>query len=434
VEDGGGSSSGSHRQPVSSHRSAAATGVVAATTPTISSSHSQGHQPPPHQQPSTHHSEADVARVRAALADAGYPNPSWTDIERVFEQMTRTAAAAAEKREEGRQRSGRDDERNVDEMGYTYPESIPPPLPASTASAPTMLSRGESGGLLHYLEPSLRLQRYIQLRERELEEMCLRPLTTTATASTTTPRGTVQRGVEQGGGVSWSADPRPSAASVSQHTTATVTRAATAADDTRPRRIPQPRPHSAVVAMAARHRRAANIVFNATGDQRFRFFPTTPTPQGAGAVVTHPPPRRMQTTTAVLPAQMAEATERDVQEAGQSGATAAAAAEPSRSLLQRHSAFNASARLTPCHNFFNAERGAGAAPRQPGSSVLSSHSVRYLDPQGCTLRRKADPVRRGQQMRLLWEKDSFLSQRRRPQESWRTRQITMAYEQKGLGE
>lgn len=43
---------------------------------------------------------------------------------------------------------------------------------------------------------------------------------------------------------------------------------------------------------------------------------------------------------------------------------------------------------------------------EPPIGTLSLSS--YVDPTGSTLRRKADPVKRGEQMRMLWRRDSFL--------------------------
>ncbi|KPA73783.1 hypothetical protein ABB37_09669 [Leptomonas pyrrhocoris] len=345
--------------------------AAAAAAPSPSSS--PQHQP--------YHSATDVVRVRAALADAGYPNPSWQDIERVFAQMAETRHDNVGQPSDGRSRQGA----TVDDLGYSYPTRVPPS------------NEKNSSSLLPYVEPALRLERYIQLRERELENMFLHP---TAAAAVTIPPSPAPRGEDHARGHAPAARP---------------------AGHTAPSR-----PHSTVATMAAKHRRAANIVFNITGDQRFRFFSCTRTPQGSGALVCSSP----RTTRAVHAAAAASGQDR----------TRSGTALPSPSFTPVH--------RSPVHNFYNPERGGGGGGHHhhqhgsassylnpnSGPSVLSSNSVAYLDPQGCTLRRKADPVKRGQQMRLLWEKDNFLSQRRRPQEAWRTRQITMAYGQEATGE
>nr|CCC92760.1 conserved hypothetical protein [Trypanosoma congolense IL3000] len=48
-----------------------------------------------------------------------------------------------------------------------------------------------------------------------------------------------------------------------------------------------------------------------------------------------------------------------------------------------------------------------------------------LGPDGSTLRTRADPVRRGQQMRELWKKDKFLAQHGRKEDRWRVRQTML---------
>ncbi|RNF04664.1 hypothetical protein TraAM80_04860 [Trypanosoma rangeli] len=51
-----------------------------------------------------------------------------------------------------------------------------------------------------------------------------------------------------------------------------------------------------------------------------------------------------------------------------------------------------------------------------------------LGPDGSTLRHRSDPVRRGQQMREMWEKDKFLTQQGRKEDRWRVRQSMLAWE------
>lgn len=58
---------------------------------------------------------------------------------------------------------------------------------------------------------------------------------------------------------------------------------------------------------------------------------------------------------------------------------------------------------------------------------VSARLVSCLDADGSTLKYKADPVKRGQQMRMLWDRDRFLTQKDRRRDMWETRQATMAY-------
>ncbi|KEG14531.1 hypothetical protein DQ04_00421100 [Trypanosoma grayi] len=51
-----------------------------------------------------------------------------------------------------------------------------------------------------------------------------------------------------------------------------------------------------------------------------------------------------------------------------------------------------------------------------------------LGPNGSTLRRRADPVRRGQQMREIWKSDKFLAQQGRKDDRWRLRQSMLAWD------
>ncbi|CAJ1015700.1 hypothetical protein, conserved [Leishmania shawi] len=336
---------------------------------------------PPGSSPTSYHSDADVARVRTALAEAGYPSPSWDDIERVLAQLSAThngggGSAAARHGNAVPPPSatclpqGIEPE-DLGEEGQRvayYHDSHGAAIPPPAASSPQQQRQKEdcptgSSSLLHYLEPSLRLQRYIQLRERELEELCLRP----SLGSLHTQQQQRRRG---------SAAARPQAQR---------TRGSGAAVGASPAALGGVQ----VSAMATHHRRAANIVFDATGDQRFRFFPTTRTPQGISTLATVAPVPR--TSTKVL-----------------MGAATAHPAAPAT-------------RLGSYHNYCHCPR--------PNSCGTVGGQVSYLDPAGRTLRRKADPVKRGEQMRLLWAQDSFLSQRNRPREAWRTRQITMAYGQ-----
>ncbi|KPI83422.1 hypothetical protein ABL78_7539 [Leptomonas seymouri] len=375
--------------------------------------------------PSPYHSEADVARVRAALAEAGYPNPSWQDIEHVFEQVALTSSTANARAESNghpsgsHTREGETAHADVDVVGYSHPSPSQQPRPTAPLAH-------DKSSLLHYLEPSLRLERYIQLRERELESMCLRP---TAAA---TPSGTSQRSAEYERARAHAAAPRASAPAEQASDLHPPPRALPKKPADRPRH-PHPS-HSAVAAMAAQHRRAANIVFNITGDQRFRFFPSTRTPQGSGVLLCS----SSRAATAAHTAASAATT-------AASGSGGRDGDDPTRQGDAPTSASSISARLTPYNNFYNPERvahggGGGswhmhsAAKTKWSPPVLSGNCVSYLDPQGCTLRRKADPVKRGQQMRMLWDRDNFLSQRRRPQEAWRTRQITMSNGQAAMGE
>ncbi|KAG5508696.1 hypothetical protein JIQ42_08485 [Leishmania sp. Namibia] len=377
---------------------------------------------PPTSSRASHHSDEDVARVRAALAEAGYPNHSWGDIERVFAQLSvnhndGAGNAAAEHREtaptppaahlsrrvvpEG---MAEEEHREVyyhhNHSAVTTSPTVSPLQQRQQGGCPT-----ESSTLLHYLDPSLRLQRYIQLRERELEELCLRP-SLGATRPPQRPSSAVPAAHAPGTALSHDHYDAPSASRVK----ASTVRGATGerAGKQQPRRrgsavavthAPRVRRGGGAVGAsaaaprdpqvrvtAAHYRRAANIVFDATGDQRFRFFPTTRTPQGAGTLLT--------STTALT------------------GAAAARSAVPVSS-------------LGSYHNYYQCPR--------PNPCGTVGGQVSYLDPEGRTLRRKADPVKRGEQMRLLWAKDSFLSQRGRPREAWRTRQITMAYAQDADG-
>lgn len=424
----------------------------------------------PAKSPTPAHSAADVARVRAALAEAGYPNPSWHDIERVFAQMEQTAAARAETNEEATPtanaavtatsgspllREARE-QACVDDLGYTYPASASlHPRHAAAAAAPRAILSHDQSGLLHYLEPSRRLERYIQLRERELENMCLHPIRDNAAASLL---GTSQRSVNR--------EPQPRAlnASLSDrqprriplHSSRSKNRKTAAG---RSPRLPSPphRPHTAVATMAAQRRRAANIVFDITGDQRFRFFPTTRAPQGSGAILTTPRTTAASTYVGLSSPPHAAGAATAVAGASADSESFAEQSAPQRNMEGRHRSSMSvpAAPLTPCPNFYNPTRATHAAVdgggrglhsrtfdafpssssasptshRKSGPSVLSGNTVSYLDPQGCTLRHKADPVKRGQQMRVLWARDNFLSQRHRPQEAWRTRQITMAYQE-----
>ncbi|EAN76549.1 hypothetical protein, conserved [Trypanosoma brucei brucei TREU927] len=59
-----------------------------------------------------------------------------------------------------------------------------------------------------------------------------------------------------------------------------------------------------------------------------------------------------------------------------------------------------------------------SGPGAPLSTVLG--------PNGSTLRNRADPVRRGQEMRELWKKDSFLAQHGRKEDRWRVRQTMLS--------
>ncbi|CAG9567145.1 conserved hypothetical protein [Leishmania major strain Friedlin] len=380
---------------------------------------------PPGSARAPHHSDADVARVRAALAEAGYPNPSWYDIERVFAQLavnqddedgnvaarhrdtTPTPSAAYPSRrvvqedtlEEGH---GAVYYHNTHGAAITPPPVSPPQQQQQQEDYPT-----ESSGLLQRLEPSLRLQRYIQLRERELEKLCLRP-------SSSAPHAQQQRQPPVSPAAHASGT-LPGHSRDTPHASQVKASSLRGAPGERAGKQPQRRRSSAaavphaerirsdgdavgtgaaasgdaqVTVMAAHHRRAANIVFDATGDQRFRFFPTTRTPPGTGTLVA-----------------MARVPRTSSSSASTTVLTGAAPA----------------ASLGSYHNYYQCPR--------PSSCSTVGGQVSYLDPEGRTLRRKADPVKRGEQMRLLWAKDSFLSQRDRPREAWRTRQITMAYGQ-----
>ncbi|KAG5487431.1 hypothetical protein CUR178_08518 [Leishmania enriettii] len=374
---------------------------------------------PPTSSRASRHSDEDVARVRAALAEAGYPNHSWSDIERVFAQLSinhndGAGNAATEHREtaptlpaahlsrrvvpEG---MAEEEHREVyyhhNRSAVTTSPTVSPLQQRQQGGCPT-----ESSTLLHYLNPSLRLQRYIQLRERELEELCLRPSLGATRPPQQQSSSAVPAAHARGTALSHGHDDAPSATQVK----ATTVRGATSerAGKQQPRRrgsavavthaprvrrggggAAAPRDPQARVT-AAHYRRSANIVFDATGDQRFRFFPTTRTPQGTGTLLT---------STAAL-----------------TGVAAARSGVPVSS-------------LGSYHNYYQCPR--------PNSCGTVGGQVSYLDPEGRTLRHKADPVKRGEQMRLLWAKDSFLSQRGRPREAWRTRQITMAYAQDADG-
>ncbi|KAG5488299.1 hypothetical protein LSCM4_08377 [Leishmania orientalis] len=377
---------------------------------------------PPTSSRASHHSDEDVARVRAALAEAGYPNHSWGDIERVFAQLSvnhndGAGNAAAEHREtaptppaahlsrrvlpEG---MAEEEHREVyyqhNHSAVTTSPTVSPLQQRQQGGCPT-----ESSTLLHYLDPSLRLQRYIQLRERELEELCLRPSLGATRPPQQQPSSTVPAAHARGTALSHGHDDAPSASRVK----ATTVRGATGqrAGKQQPRRrggggavgasAAAPRDPQVRVT-AAHYRRAANIVFDATGDQRFRFFPTTRTPQGTGTLLTSMPVPRTSPSSASTTAL--------------TGVAAARSGVPVSS-------------LGSYHNYYQCPR--------PNSCGTVGGQVSYLDPEGRTLRRKADPVKRGEQMRLLWAKDSFLSQRGRPREAWRTRQITMAYAQDADG-
>ncbi|KAG5512330.1 hypothetical protein JKF63_07855 [Porcisia hertigi] len=328
---------------------------------------------------SSRHCDADVARVRAALAEAGYPNPSWGDIERVFEQFALNEDfgadnAAAEKPEtltalskpHLSRRVVEEDKGGDGQWGEPHYHSDERPTIATPSPAPSPQQQqdgypAESRSLLQYLEPTLRLQRYIQLRERELEELCLRP-------PFSSPPHASQKRLE-----SYAVPSRyaPRASLIGQNYVTPH-----AARDSQMR-----------AAMAARRRRAANIVYDATSDQRFRFFPTTRTPQGIGTLVTATPLHRTSS--------------------------------PSTSGRGALAGSAAATHLANYRNYYHCPR--------PNLCRTIGGQVSYLDPMGRTLPRKADPMKRGEQMRLLWAKDRFLSQRHRPREAWRTRQITMAY-------
>ncbi|CAC9436916.1 conserved hypothetical protein [Leishmania infantum JPCM5] len=381
---------------------------------------------PPGSARASHHSDADVARVRAALAEAGYPNPSWYDIERVFAQLAANqddddGNAAARHRDTAPTPSATYPSRRVvqentleEGHGAVYYHNThgavmaPPPVsPPKQQQQQQEDYPTESSGLLQHLEPSLRLQRYIHLRERELEKLCLRP-------SSSAPQAQQQRQPPVSPAVHGSGTLRShsrDAPHASQMKAASLRGAAGERAGKQPQRRRSSAaavPHAQrirgggdavgtgaaasgdaqVTVMAAHHRRAANIVFDATGDQRFRFFPTTRTPPGTGTLVAMAPVARTSSSS--------------------TSTTVLTGAAPATS-------------LGSYHNYYQCPR--------PSSCNTVGGQVSYLDPEGRTLRRKADPVKRGEQMRLLWAKDSFLSQRDRPREAWRTRQITMAYGQ-----
>ncbi|CBZ23062.1 uncharacterized protein [Leishmania mexicana MHOM/GT/2001/U1103] len=387
---------------------------------------------PPGSARASHHSDADVARVRAALAEAGYPNPSWDDIERVFAQLavnqddddddgnaaprhldtTPTPSATHPSRRVVQEDTVEEGQGAVYHHNTHGAAITPPPVsPPQQQQQHQEDYPSESSGLLQHLEPSLRLHRYIQLRERELEKLCLQP-------SSGAPHAQQQRqppvspAVHASGTLHGHSRDAP-------HTSQVKTPSFRGAPGERAGKRPQRRRDSAaavphaqrirgggsavgtgaaasgvaqVTAMGAHHRRAANIVFDATGDQRFRFFPTTRTPPGTGTLVTMAPGPRTSSSSM--------------------STTVLTGAAPATS-------------LGSCHNYYQCPR--------PNSCSTVRGQVSYLDPEGRTLRRKADPVKRGEQMRLLWAKDSFLSQRDRPREAWRTRQITMAYGQAAEG-
>lgn len=422
------------------------------------------------------HTADDVRRVRAALAEVGYPNPSEEDIEGVFEQIALRHAAPPHQQQQ--QMSPAPWSSNGAELPYgagvvdvhgaganggrgqswpipaspyapaggslAHPEYPPQqhepyPLPPYAHADPS-----DDRELLHYLDPSLRLQRYIQQRERELEAMCLRPAAAVGSGSSayatapppvplhphTPQRGTRAEAIpvaygdergDEGRALAYTQDTAavaaapPLAARVQDEgvfddeffkadTNAGRPTARTSGDaHVRTRQVGSARPGAAYAAAAAapvvpywaQQRRAANIVFDATGDQRFRFFPSTRVRPGTGTLApTTPVPRSTSA----------------------SYATAWVGSAPPR----RPSPAAPATSSGTCSNAYQCARTA--------TSGLSGGQVTYLDPAGRTLRRRpADPVRRGQQMRLLWAQDAFLTQRHRSRESWRTRQITMTY-------
>ncbi|GET85433.1 hypothetical protein, conserved [Leishmania tarentolae] len=383
---------------------------------------------PPGSVHTSQHSDEDIARVRAALAEVGYPNPSWEGIERVFAQLAVTQdngdrSAASKHRattptQSATHTSRRDVQGETVEEGHeaayyhrTRGATItPPPVspPPQQEDNPT-----ESSNLLQHLEPSLRLQRYIRLRERELEQLCLRPSFGTFHAQQEPPPPQQQQqwapvspAVHASETLQGHSHDAPHASKGKASSFQGASSEKTGKQQQQRRRgsaavAPRTRGKgdgvdagaaasgdAQVTAMAAHHRRAANIIFDATGDQRFRFFPSTRTPPGTGTLVTvaHAPRTSSSSTSTTLLTGAVPAT-----------------------------------RLGSYHNYYQC--------RRPNSCSTVGGQVSYLDPEGRTVRRKADPVKRGEQMRLLWAKDSFLSQRHRPREAWRTRQITMAYGQ-----
>lgn len=130
---------------------------------------------------------------------------------------------------------------------------------------------------------------------------------------------------------------------------------------------------------AAAQRRAANVVFSITGDPRYRFRPPTPAP----AVPVDPSPPR------TVKQQEQEALGPEIPHSRPQSILSSEIPPPRR--------------LQPPFNDRLYRRGSGSKA-MPRATPLAS----YVDPTGSTLNKKSDPVRRGQQMRSLWDKDHFL--------------------------
>lgn len=348
------------------------------------------------------YSQSDIKKARMALAEAGYANSSWHDISRVFEELKHQQQRVAEEAPEYAVTN--------DEKGHHRPPHPPHVSTAERPSSPGQWHRTDpssrltddhghgpvdavsppldhrtNGEMLHTLDTSLRLQRYIEQREQEMEELCIRPGQQQHNAGAPLYPDAV--------------NPSGGKTLFLSHTHDGVTaRNIKEAQRSRthhppPSASPQPQLSQPLLSpvqrwTTAHGRRAANIVYNFTGDQRFRFYPTTSAPRGSGIVGAAASPAVQGTHTT-----------------------------PSSSML------TSTSMTSP--NGFNTER---LHVGKSAGRTLSTFAAHYLDPAGSTLVKKADPVKRGQQMRLLWERDKFLSQRNRTKEAWRTRQITMAYQ------
>lgn len=141
-----------------------------------------------------------------------------------------------------------------------------------------------------------------------------------------------------------------------------------------PRRSPRAAASLSTRITAADDRRRANLIFDITGDERYRFRPAT-------HVTGHKSQSAMCTSASSFSSSRIE--------------TMAPAGK----------------------NLYDAE----LTHRRRGLA-LSVYSVSYLHPNGSTLRCHADPVSRGAEMRARWRHDRFLTQRGRDGEAWRMRQ------------
>lgn len=253
-----------------------------------------------------------------------------------------------------------------------------PPFPFQVY--PTSLSRPLKDSPAALLQPSTRLQRYIKYYERALRDSYRRHPEFTAgptPASDPPASGGVDAGSQESssgkllnpGAITRQPFPVRKVG-LDQHRDPTDSAVAFASSS----QIGASPLHAPSFSYTAQ-RRAANLIYDKTGDPRYRFNllgndgklgPYSSSHTSGGALSLYP----------LAPS---------------------VSSAPSKHL--RHPARQPQA--------FPAEYNPCTADRQKGR-ILSTYAVKYLTAGGSTLPQKTDPVARGQQMRALWQRDTFL--------------------------